>query len=178
MILRSKNQASRFGFFNSKDSIITKIKLTLRIKIEILMEYISKEVGRPAMEFLLLLNQLLYKNPNVQITRDFIAKKISMSTRTVSRVLVILENAGYIKVIRYKTREGMNGVNTYSLTTFFWETMERLNFERTLKVAHSADANASTKNIIPPLPSKDSSLTKQKTVDNSPIFDDIPIPDF
>lgn len=181
MIIHSKNQASKSkynGFYNSVDAFVTKIKMSITRKLELLFDSICKDVGRSAKDFLIFLNQVLFKNQSKQMSRAFIAQKLSMSTRTVTRILAILESVGYIKVIRYKLYDGMNGTNVYSLTTFFWETMERLDFQKALKPNNGSRDIVSKITITPPLPSKERLINVQKTVDNSPIFDDIPIPDF
>ncbi len=181
MIIRSKNQGLNLkyrGFFNSGNAAITKASISLYRKIELLLEYFSKEVGCRAKDFLYILSQLLHKNPTYEMTREWIANKIGCSTRTISRILVIIESAGYIRVMRYKTREGMNAPNIYSLTTYFWEVLEQLNFEKTLKPNNGGSDKVSKINITVPLPSKESLNREHLSVDNSPIFDDIPIPDF
>lgn len=190
MILQTKSQSlnsTYSGFYTAKDAANTRKSMSISRQNSLICRHLSTMIGQSAKSILnYLVTVISDSKVNVQLSREIIAENTGLSVRTVSSAIRILEAFKFLKVIRYKTYEAMNAPNIYSLTTKFWETLNRLNFsekikfafDKALKAASSSAAKLASSNNKYGLPQKTCDNLNQFSVDNPKFSLDPPIPDF
>lgn len=190
MILPTKSQPTNTtysGFFTSKDASNTRKSMSLSRQNSLICRHLSTMIGQSAKSVLnYLVTVISDSKVNVQLSREIISEETGLSVRTITNAIKILEKFKFLKVIRYKTYEAMNAPNIYSLTTIFWETLNRLNFsekikfafDKAVKAASSGTAKLATINNKYGFPQKTCDNLNQFSVDNPQFSLDPPIPDF